>query len=98
MVTTNFQKDWIPWPSWLRHGANNAGISGSIPLGIIFLFCVISRIDITGSHSINLLLFCFSYERNILHSICLTSSIDIQFIFLPAPIFSSLTNRSQTQL
>ena len=28
----------IPWPSWLRHGANNAGISGSIPLGIIFYY------------------------------------------------------------
>ena len=23
----------VPWPSWLRRGANNAKISGSIPLG-----------------------------------------------------------------
>ena len=22
----------VSWPSWLRHRANNAGISGSIPL------------------------------------------------------------------
>ena len=32
--------DWyrlVPWPSWLRHRANNAGISGSIPLGTIFM-------------------------------------------------------------
>ena len=28
----------VPWPSWLRHRANNAGISGSILLGtIVFL-------------------------------------------------------------
>ena len=26
----------VPWPSWLRHRANNAGISGSIPLGTSF--------------------------------------------------------------
>ena len=26
----------VPWPSWLRHRANNAGISGSIPLGTIY--------------------------------------------------------------
>ena len=26
----------VPWPSWLRHRANNAGISGSIPLGTNF--------------------------------------------------------------
>ena len=28
----------VPWPSWLRHRANNAGISGSIPLGTTFWF------------------------------------------------------------
>ena len=26
----------VPWPSWLRRGANNAKISGSIPLGTIY--------------------------------------------------------------
>ena len=32
----------VSWPSWLRHRANNAGISGSIPLETItFLsFCL----------------------------------------------------------
>ena len=30
----------VPWPSWLRHRANNAGISGSIPLGTAFWFSV----------------------------------------------------------
>ena len=29
-------KRLVPWPSWLRHRANNAGISGSIPLGTNF--------------------------------------------------------------
>ena len=30
----------VPWPSWLRHRANNAGISSSILLGTIcFYFC-----------------------------------------------------------
>ena len=28
----------VSWPSWLRHRANNAGISGSIPLETIFKF------------------------------------------------------------
>lgn len=28
----------IPWPSWLRRGANNAKISSSILLGIIYIY------------------------------------------------------------
>ena len=31
-------KKLVPWPSWLRHRANNAGISGSIPLGTILFW------------------------------------------------------------
>ena len=35
----NFKRhELVPWPSWLRHRANNAGISGSIPLGTTFCF------------------------------------------------------------
>ena len=30
-----FNKFLVSWPSWLRHRANNAGISGSIPLETI---------------------------------------------------------------
>lgn len=30
----------VSWPSWLRHRANNAGISGSIPLETILFFCI----------------------------------------------------------
>ena len=34
----------VSWPSWLRHRANNAGISGSIPLETIsFLFLFLER-------------------------------------------------------
>ena len=34
----NFRSKLVSWPSWLRHRANNAGISGSIPLETIFIF------------------------------------------------------------
>ena len=30
----------VSWPSWLRHRANNAGISGSIPLETILFFAL----------------------------------------------------------
>ena len=32
------QENKVPWPSWLRRGANNAKISGSIPLGTIYFW------------------------------------------------------------
>ncbi|CUM49599.1 unnamed protein product [Debaryomyces tyrocola] len=31
------RKNSVPWPSWLRRGANNAKISSSILLGTISL-------------------------------------------------------------
>ena len=38
----------VPWPSWLRHRANNAGISGSIPLGTISSFSVFFHFVASG--------------------------------------------------
>ena len=40
LLISDFRKKQVSWPSWLRHRANNAGISGSIPLETIsFLEC-----------------------------------------------------------
>ena len=33
-----FNKFLVSWPSWLRHRANNAGISGSIPLETTYFY------------------------------------------------------------
>ena len=37
----------VSWPSWLRHRANNAGISGSIPLETIYFFISLSLIFVS---------------------------------------------------
>ena len=40
-TTTIFGHQLVPWPSWLRRGANNAKISSSILLGTISFFAKI---------------------------------------------------------
>ncbi|GEQ72531.1 hypothetical protein JCM33374_g6218 [Metschnikowia sp. JCM 33374] len=68
-----FKNYKVPWPSWLRRGANNAKISSSISLGTIFFF--LHLLDATQSQDIleyssltrNPLLFFFMDSVLVIH-------------------------------